>query len=577
MSYNQRVLNDLPRHFYPLTTGSFIDATGRANGESLGTPVEAPPLVVGGGNSMVFTGNDNFKFSTDIFQTDSVRHPFSLEAWFKPVSITGVKGIVGHLNQEDGLTFDGEKISFTTLHGTAGPATASWFPPVTSAAMNVIGVHTGERNELYVNGVRVASVTLEEEQILSSYQVDSAPGFLYAGHGPGTVIVDSVAVYAHALTSRQAKLHFLWGRDAPDFRSVIDLRGGTYWDFTDQSAGVAFDFAFSTSSEWSRGQGAQVRTENDMLTPVIENELTADGVWMNGFILSAVAEAVDGSKIWWDGDGSFVVETSLNDGTTWTVAENGQEVSGIGKGFVTGNQSLQVRITLPAGEPEDTITKVRSLNIRLYSERLSYPSVSERPAEFFGKVALAQQTHQPIEHDDFMGASLYNGYAKISGGDAYRTVEAWIKLSREIVDTDRLFDFRDSSDDANAWVNIGTGHKPIATGGTAYVNGVPASTHPALVPGRWYLVSTVLDEDNDQGMTVGSNYTGSLTSNSNISVGFLSTYPVASTQAQIVERYNAYMGIPSVQVTEPTAFDVTDAATSPVKLYAYSWSTVGSG
>lgn len=571
MSYNYRVLNDNPRHFYPLSGTNLTDSTGRSNGEVIGAPKTAPPLVVGGGYALVFTGNDNFKFLTPIFHAEDVVQPFTLEAWFKPVTVTEQKGIVGHLSTLDGLLFDGEKISFTTLHGTAGAATASWYPPSTSGSFHVMGVHSGEKNELYVNGVRVGSVTLTEEQMAAGYEILAAPGYLYSGHHPGTIIVDSVAVYAHALTSRQAKLHFLWGRDVPDFRDVVTRRGGSYWDFTDTGADIAFDYHFNTTDSWATGLSATVNIEDDQISPIVENGATIEGTWMNGFILASVSDTLDGSKIWWDGDGTFTVEASLN-GTTWAAAVNGQEIPGIGENFVSGSQALQVRVVFPAGQPENTISRVRSLSLRLYRDRDITQSTSERPVDFTGKVAMAQEVRQPLEHDDASGLHLYAGHAVVQAGPAVRVLEMWVNVEQMPATTGYIYDTRTGVESWLYWNGTAWAGSP---GATYIVNGV--ETLPAnmvLTPGQWNHIIAILPATSTTSFTLGVRYT--LDEALKVRFGFVAAYPEVITVAQATETYNAYMGIPAANINEITGLAIADSPDT-TKLYSYSWSTVGSG
>lgn len=577
MSYNYRILNDRPRHFYPLTTGAtpYADATTRSNGEVIGVPTSAPPLVVGGGNAMSFTGNDNFRFLTSIFHQESVLIPFSLEAWFKPINVTQAKGILGHLGIVDGLTFDGEKISFTTLHGSAGAATASYFPPNISTSFYVLGVHTGERNELYVNGVRVSSVDLTTQQISTPYDAPTAPGYLYSGHLPGSVVVDSVAVYPRALTSRQAKLHFLWGRDAPDFRDVVARNSGTLWDFADASADIAYELNFETTEDWATGQSASVSIENNTLSPSIVNALTVEGTWLNGFILGAVTGTADSSKIWWDGDGSFTVQTSLDGGSSWSTATNGREIPGIGPAFSSGNQSLSIRVVFAAGEPDTTITKIRKLNLKLYRSRSAVSMSSTKKVVLTNKTSLASEVYQPIEQNDLMGLNLHGGYSTLQSGDAVRTIEMW--FSPETLPapgTGYVFDARPAIEAWLYWNGTAWAGSP----GTIYIlNGVETLPANIKMPaGSWNHLVVVLPLNTTAAIYLGAR--NSLDEALKSRIGFLSTYSTVISSSQAASFYNAYLGIPSSTVSDTSILNIQDPVVgSPTKIYAYSWSTTGSG
>ena len=585
MSYTYNVLNDRPRHFYPLVPGAlaYNDATGRANGSAVGTPTEAPPLVVGGGSAFVMDGSNHFRFQTPLFYLDSPNRPFTLEAWFKPVSITGAKGIIGHNGQDDGLQFDGESISFSTLHGPAGAAVARYFPPNTDAAFHVVGVHSESKNELFVNGVRAASVDLTEAQLLSNYSVASAPGYLYVGHRPGTIIVDAVAVYAESLTSRQAKLHFLQGRDVPGVQEIVQKRGGRYWDFTDARSDVAFDFSFDTTAEWLDAQAASVRIFEDTLLPALAEDGTAlAGTWIAGFILESIIEPkVDGSKIEFDGDGDFSIQTSINDGTTWSPAVNGREVTGLSKGAVTTGKSLLIRVTFPAGTL-NSITKVRNLSVKLYRTRNSAGTVTGNTANLIGKVGLASAIHEPIEHSNRMGIEFYDGgSATIPSLSDIRTLEFWVKANTAQPATAEwwhIFDYRNADGTGSGYLARDTATSNwSANGGTLYVNGkaTVSSTDFAFTPGRWYHVVFVTTLASSNRLVINNNFNGDI--GRPISVGLFAGYPQQMTATEVTGLYNAYLGIPTNQIVEVTGLIVRDSPTETVKIYTYDWSTVGSG
>lgn len=574
MSYNYRVLNDNPRHFFPLTAGlgGYVDMVGLSNGTVTGTPTNSPPLVVGGGNAVKFDGSNYFRFDTTIFNEWSVNHPFTLEAWFKPVSISGTKGIIGHNGQEDGITYDGEKVSFTTLHGAAGAATASYYPASSVTSFYVVGVHTGTKNELYVNGVRVAAVDLTDEQLNTPYSVASNPGTLYVGHLSGTVIVDSVAVYSVALDSRTVKLHFLWGRDAPDLRSVVSARGGTYWTFSDETADVALNLEFDTDAQWLTGQSASVRIFDDKLLPEFAADgTTLAGTWVGGVILGSVLTTVNGTKIEWDGDGNFTVQTSVNNGSTWSNATNGKEITGLPAGTASGTKSLQVRVTLPAGEPADTITRVRSLTVKLYRSRTNKSGGTTRDANIFGTAVLATNNYNVIEQNENMGIGTYGtGGITIPAGDPVRTIEFWIEPNSLTATNAYIFDTRTGADNYLYW--DGSGFQSGA-GSTYYINGQPSTVAGLTVPvNQWTHLVVVLPANVSTAFTVLSRNDKTLSMSARL--GMLAAYPTALTASQVSALYNAHFGIPIASIVDDTLVDVHDAPEN-IKIYSYDWSLAG--
>jgi hypothetical protein len=460
--------------------------------------------------------------------------------------------VFGHYNDFDGITYDTESISFTTLHGAAGAATAKYYPEnMKDRTFHVVGVHSESKNELFVDGERVASVDLTPEQLMAGYSITSFPASLYIGRTSIGVIVDAPAVYGEALTLRQAKLHYLWGRNVPTMHEVVTKRGGFYWDFHDSNSQVALDFRFDTDKEWSDSQAAGVSIENDILRPSFGSDgLTLAGTWQAGFILPAIVDTVDGSKIEFEADGTVKIQTSINNGATWSTAINGREITGLGKGTLSTGKTLMVRAVFTAGEPADTIAKVNHLSIKIYKNRDSQGTLSNRPMIFTGKVGLASVRHQPIEYHDLMGVDLYSGgYATTTIATTTRVLELWFKPVTSTPFT--LFD------------GAGTG--------TLYVNGV-ANSSPVYEADRWYHVVFV-SAASLSGSTVNINPGGL----GEITVGMVATYPSVMTAAQVSELYGAYLGIPSATVVESTGLNVSDAATQTVKIYSYDWSVVGSG
>lgn len=361
--------------------------------------------------------------------------------------------------------------------------------------------------------------------------------------------------------------------NVPVLGEIVTNKGGTFWTFTDDTADIAFNFRFDTDDEWLSGQAASVRVFADELLPSIDvNGLTTAGTWLGGIILGAILTTIGGSKIEWDGDGTFIVETSINNGSTWSAATNGRQITGLTAGTASGTKSLQVRIRFLAGESEDTITKVRSLSLKLYRSRASKGSSSLRTATFSGSISLASNAYQPIEENTNAGLNLYSGYATIPGGEDSRTIESWVYLQNAPGASGYLYDARTGASSRLYWT--GTAWAGDA-GTTYYVNGLPtAAGSISLLSGHWYHIVAVLPAVTTGNIILGADNTGA--SQLPVRLGMFATYPTALSAAQIQDLYNSYLGISILSVADTSALDVEDDA-EPVKAYSYEWSITGSG
>ncbi len=565
MTYNLRIVNERPAYFFPLSLGTlaFRDLMGSSPAEVLGTPQPTPPLVVGGGTSYSLTGSDNFKFASRVFYQDSPDVPFTLEAWFKPISVSAPKGIIGHALQNDGLSFDGERISFMTSHGPAGDAIVSFSPSTTTGSFHVVGVHTGSKNELYVNGVLVGSVDLTSEQMYEPYTVISSPGFLHVGHLPGNILIDSVAVYSQALTNQQVANHFSWGRDVPDPRSVISERGGNYHSFEDISASIIFNFTFDNQDEWSTGEVNLVGV-SDVISPTFTDEgTTAEGFWQAGFILEAISDIIDGSKIEWDSDGPISIMTSLNDGASWSTAINGREVVGISEGFTSGDQALLVRAVFPANQSVDTNMVLRKLSIKIYDSRATLSDNQEDRATFTGNVALASEPHTPIEQDERSGVNLYRGYVSIPNITT-RTIEIWVNLQQSPGIDQSLINIPDGP-----YLRYATTQWATSQGVVVYVNGEKrAGAAIDIIPGRMTHIIMTLPVSISVPAIIGNE-------NLPMIVALAATYDYVLSEENARGLYNSYLGISKLTFSDLSGLNVKDV--NETKIYARPWSLVASG
>lgn len=576
MSYQFRIMRDRPYVAIPLNPGettTFADVSGNGyTATAVGTLTEYPPLAAGGGSSRRVNQANYFNFIASGTPDYTNKYEYAYEIWFKPV-VNGAIQVLGHAADSDGIEWDGEAITFTTVHGSAGTCQVVYYPPFFSPSFHVVGQHTFAKNELWVNGVLVGSTNLTDAQQLAGTQESTKQLTVGKTTGTASILVDSPAVYTYVLSESQITSHHLWGRFARPFASVVSDNGGVYWSFTDSDVFVGYEKTY-TGDTWAEGSSTGLSYQSGTLLPLFdENNTTLSASWVEGLLLGAVSDTINGSKIEWDGDGDFTVQSSINGGATWSTCVNGREIPGISSGFSTTNKVLSIQITFPAGEDEDTITKVRSLTFKLYTTRNPISSSPSRSTTLFGNATLADTVHEPLEYFDNSGLSLYGGYAILGKDtdptpDPTRTVEAWVKFDSIPASQSYFFDVRDTGSDTLVAVSMSSSGVLTANGGTIYVNGA-AYAGQALSVGRWYHIVFVLSSNNTKNIFLGSNVAGSSLSLAHYLM--VASYPTALSSTDVSVIYSAYLGAPQIKVIDGSTIKVSDDVPSTL-VYNYVWS-----
>jgi hypothetical protein len=519
---------------YDENTGSGYVGTTKtaANGS------HATALVSGAAFSTIFTSSLVGKFSTPLFKKGMESRTFVLEAVMLPIpgSTTGPQQILSHDGIFDGLTINGKVVSFSTIYTTAGSAVCSYDLGIYRRAM-VHGIHTYNQNQLWVDGVMVASVDLTDAQMDDTYS--ASDGFLYTGYTTSTqkLAVNGIGIYP-SLDGSSITQNYLASIDVCTQIESARQYDGTPFGMNASQGSVFFDRIWAEKSDFQEGLKNNIEYDAERIVPTYVSGLSVTGTWTVGVPLDAAQDvSIYGVMIEWSGI-SVTVDYSL-DGTTWSSATSGALISAITSGYDPTGKDLQVRVTLGSGLAEDP-AELDSLHVLgLRDNNFDNPSTRTITV---GYPAVLRGDYEPIMYRDDNGVNLHSQTLTI-GTDA--TTDPQIARTVEI------------------WMKVLSGTPTLSFTGTKYRNGAADSTMPV---GEWSLYHVVASAD----------ITTALTINGDAVVGQVVIYPTALTAAQVATVYQSYTGHPKTRFNDTGTITLSEPAV-PTSIYAHDWSIDAGG
>ncbi|QNN98292.1 hypothetical protein SEA_LILMARTIN_42 [Streptomyces phage LilMartin] len=580
MSYQLQVLADNPFSYWKLdeTGPAFPDSAGSMRTADLvGTIVRHPALVTGSGNALVLSNTNHLDMDDPVFNKGYELRQFSLEAWVKPVNITGEVSVMSHSSSYDGLTITPTHIYFRTKYLTAGTCEVS-YEYETGKSFHVVGVHTNAKNSLYVDGNLVAETDLTEDQQNDAYEFLTTDLIGGQSATASTIALDAPAIYSSSISSDAIKKHYSFGVDVDTSEGIAGFHNATFWNFSDEKRNVAAVKEWTLEADWKTGVLTDVAVANDSIVPSYtqsESEVVEDGlivpvytntslpgVWQSSIALGEVPETtLADMKITWLGEGDFTVEYSLDDGTTWKNPNLAPTET------LDNTDVIDVRITFDGGIVDDP-SFVGSLSVVVYIDKTFLGSRVDREASMSGNGLASGEYFEPIEYADFNGIKLLSGAINT-------TVDASYDGEEEPGDLDITgFDM---------WVkpvagNIlsGTGISVARSGdtitfsglSTLVVNGVSvASGATVFNSDSWYHISGIFSTAGNYALTVGV---------TNTLVSQLSLITTALTLAGLQQLYAAYLGLPGLVVEDSSSVGIAEASPA-TNLYAHVWGITPAG
>jgi hypothetical protein len=578
MSYQLQVLADSPFSYWKLDGSGpvYNDSAGSLRQADLtSTAVIHPALIPGSGNALVLQNTNQLQMDDPVFNKGYESRQFSLEAWVKPLSITGEVSIMSHNENYDGLTITPNRIYFRTKYLTA-PASEISYKYDTAKAFHVVGVHTNGKNALYVDGQLVAEIDITDEQSADAYNFVSSD--LIAGQSAtsSAIALDAPAIYAAPLSAETIKKHYDYGIDVESSESIAGYNDASHWNFADSARNIAVSKLWD-DEEWIDGIMTDVVIANDIIVPSYvqtETEEVIDGlivpvytntslpgVWTGSMEIGESISNITDAVIRYRGEGSFTIECSIDNGDTWQSVDSAPGFS------LTTEDSILVRVTFAGGIVDDQ-SYVDWIQIVAYSDKVFNGTRSDRQATLTGTAVMAREFFEPIEYADDNGIKILTGDISVGVDSSYDGEEEAGDLNINGIDI---------------WIKPVAGN--IITAGSAsisrvgntivfsgfsdvVVNGVPVTSGSTVfTTDSWYHIAGVFTTPGNYALTMGV---------ANARIAQASAIYGDIDLDGLQQMYSAYLGLPGLIVDDVTPIGI-DTANPEALLYAHVWSISPAG
>jgi hypothetical protein len=578
MSYQLQVLAANPFSYWKLDESgpAFPDSAGSLRTADLvGTIIRHPALVTGSGSALLLSNTNHLDMDDPVFNKGYEQRQFALEAWVKPVNVTGEVAIMSHDDTYDGLVISATHIYFRTIYQTAGTCEVS-YEYETGKSFHVLGVHTNAKNSLYVDGQLVAETDLSDEQQEDAYGFVTTD--LIAGQSAtgSTVAVDAPAIYAFSVTSDIASKHYSFGTAVDTSESIAGFNDATLWRFSDEYRNLASFNEWSTEAQWKTGVLTDVVVADDTIVPSYTQTETEDvvdglivpvyentslpGVWQTSVGLGDSDTALADMKITWLGEGDFTVEYSI-DGTTWKNPDLGPTES------LDSTDIVEIRITFD-GSIVDDPSFVSLLKLTVYTDKNFRATREDRFASMTGNGLCSNEYYEPIEYADFNGIQFISGAIAITDDDSYEGEE-------EAGDLDiNGFDMWAKPVAGNilsaTGVSVSRSGNTIVYSGLSslVVNGASVSSGATVFNSdSWYHIAGVFTTPDNYAFTVG--VTDMLISQMSSINGDVDT-------AGLQQIYESYLGLPGLVVDDSSSISIAEESPA-TNLYAHVWGITPAG
>lgn len=575
MNVYDEILRDTPFAAYQFLTATspFANLMGDSNAATTANPALSElSMVTGPGKSLKMAASTSISFPfTNRFTKASTGMSFSIGGWFG-MDGPGYFLMLSHASSTDGLYFTGDAIRFAVDGDDGSRVEASWPTPDLTKNYQAIGTYDASKISLYIDGLLVAETNIPDGFVLK----DQANTRLYfALPASRTARLEAPAFYYHALSPARIRAQYLAGRGELTALEAAGAYGGTVWKFSDEGR----DIISSTQIDWATAGQAVDSLTSDVLTPVYdEDDLSVAGTFTFAVPIADLdaVTTIQGIKLEWNGDGTFTVQYSLNDGATWATATNGSILASTID--LSSLVTPLVKITFTAGNVPG-LDVVRDMRVTSYSTNVAYAvNGRERTITLVGSPSTSTLWREPIDNDSASGTEFINsGYGIMNESTEtdktnIGTIEIWASFNNPAPGW-YILDSR-AVTPSNASYIWDSGSNTLSFSGFSalYINGVARTSGTFVpVPNQLYHIVGVYSTPHNAKISFSPAKLGQV--NSILSI---TTYEAQLTASQVASLFNSYFGPPVLSVSEAATLSVTETAPA-AKAYVHDWSITGAG
>lgn len=509
---------------------------------SASVPTTAVALIASAAYSSVFSNTTPVKFDSMVYKQGYESLPFSLEASIRVIDESGStteQKVLSSASNYDGITVNGTVVKFSTKYLTAGECAVTYDIQI-KRNVHIVGVHSNDKNQLYIDGVLVGENGITDAQKADSYVAGDGKLWLGASTSSQKISVNGLSIYSTALSELVVKNHFSAARRTTMIETLSATFSGVRYPMSLNLANAFVRQEWSTTDDWKTGVLNNLTLVDSKIVPQLVTGISVAGDWQVGFPLdSAQVVSVYGLSLNWDGAG-VVVQASL-DGSTWETAVRGKKLALIPNGFNPTNKDLFLKASF-AGSIADDPSYLDNLSVIGFTTGLM-PNIGGRDTTFTDP-ASPMTDYQPIEHRDNWGVKLDGGSVAISADSttdpvAMFTMNVWLK---KFTATDPTFSI---------------------SGTTNYKNGSAGGT---MNQGEWVMWT----------MTKATALTGSITISGDVQIGQIELFDHQLTAQEVADLYASSIGVYTTKVAETDVLAITNPNPS-TRIYSYSWAITAAG